>query len=180
MAVNVQPWKGQDVTLKAVAALAPEFPTLKCVLAGGVVRGAEWFHERIVEFVAAQGLGGRVQLLGSRKDVPDVLNALDVVVHASVTPEPFGRILIEAMSLGKPLIASGAGGVLEIVEDGRSGLLVPPGDASAMAAALRRLLADPALRASIGAAGRTRAHDHFSVEHFAHAMQDVYDQVLRA
>jgi len=180
MAVNVQPWKGQDVTLKAVAALAPEFPTLRCVLAGGVVRGAEWFHERIVECVAAQGLGERVRLLGSRNDVPDVLNALDVVVHASVTPEPFGRILIEAMSLGRPLVASAAGGVLEIVEDGRSGLLVPPGDAGAMTAALRRLLTDPALRASMGAAGRTRAHEHFSVERFARAMQDVYDQVLRA
>jgi glycosyltransferase involved in cell wall biosynthesis len=180
MAVNVQPWKGQDVTVKAVAALAAEFPALKCLLAGGVVRGAEWFHERIQEFVRAQGLGERVQFLGSRSDVPDVLNALDVVIHASVTPEPFGRILIEAMALGKPLIASAAGGVLEIVEDGRSGLLVPPGDPAALAAALRRLLTDPALRAATGAAGRQRAYDHFSLESFAHAMQDVYDQVLRA
>jgi glycosyltransferase involved in cell wall biosynthesis len=180
MAVNVQPWKGQDVTLKAVAALAAEFPTLKCLLAGGVVRGAEWFQERLQEFIRGQGLAGRVQFLGSRADVPDLLNALDVVVHASVTPEPFGRILIEAMALGKPLVASAAGGVLEIVEDGRSGLLVPPGDAVALAAALRRLLSDPALREATGAAGRKRAYDHFSVEPFAHAIQEVYDQVLRA
>jgi glycosyltransferase involved in cell wall biosynthesis len=178
MAVNVQPWKGQDVTLKAVAALAPEFPALRCVLAGGIVRGAEWFHERIQEYVAAERLGDRVRFLGSRSDVPDVLNALDVVIHASVTPEPFGRILIEAMALGKPLVASAAGGVLEIVEDGRSGVLVPPGDAVALAAALRRLLADSALRDALGAAGRRRAYDHFSVEHFANAMQGVYDQVL--
>src|SRR5262249_51653791 len=127
MAANIQPWKGQDVTLRAMAALAARFPDLTAVFAGGVVRGAEWYQAALDDFAPAQGLVPRVRFLGSRSDVPDLVNAVDVVVHASVTPEPFGRVLIEAMALGKPVVASAAGGVLEIVDDGRSGFLVPPG-----------------------------------------------------
>ena len=178
MAANVQPWKGQDVTLRAMAELARDFPTLTCVFAGGVVRGAEWFQAELDEFVRAQGLGGRVRFLGSRSDVPDVLNAVDVMVHASVTPEPFGRVLIEAMALGKPVVASAAGGVLEIVDHQRTGFLVAPGDHQAMSQALRRLMGDAALRASMGSAGQRRARERFSVESFARSMQDVYAEVL--
>ena len=175
---NVQPWKGQDVTLRAMAAVASEFPNLVCLLAGGVVRGAEWYQTSLEEFVRSHGLEGRVRFLGSRSDVPDLLNAIDVPVHASVTPEPFGRVLIEAMALGKPVVATAAGGPLEIVVPERTGLLARPGDDVEMAAVLRRLLRDPALRASMGEAGRRRAHEHFSLESFARNMQGEYAEVL--
>jgi len=178
MAVNIQPWKGQDVTLRAVAALAEEFPDLVCVLAGGVVRGAEPFAAALDEFVHARRLGGRVRFLGPRSDIPDLLSALDVVVHASVLPEPFGRILIEAMALGKPVVASNAGGVPEIVVDGRTGVLVPPRDHGALAHALGTLLRDPARRARMGAEARARVREHFSVERFARAMQGIYGEML--
>jgi len=178
MAVNIQPWKGQDVTLRAVAALVEEFPDLVCVLAGGVVRGAEPFAAALDEFVRARGLAGRVRFLGPRSDVPDVLSALDVVVHASVLPEPFGRILIEAMAVGRPVVASNADGVPEIVVDGQTGLLVPPRDHAALARALGTLLRDPARRARMGADARERVREHFSVERFAQAMQGVYAEML--
>jgi glycosyltransferase involved in cell wall biosynthesis len=175
---NIQPWKGQDVTLRAMAAVAREFPNLVCLLAGGVVRGAEWYQTSLEEFVRAHGLEGRVRFLGSRSDVPDLVNAIDVPVHASVTPEPFGRVLIEAMALGKPVVATAAGGPLEIVEPEHTGLLVRPGDDVEMAAVLRRLLGDPALRAAMGAAGSRRAREHFSLESFARNMQGEYAEVL--
>jgi glycosyltransferase involved in cell wall biosynthesis len=175
---NIQPWKGQDVTLRAMAAVASEFPNLVCLFAGGVVRGAEWYQASLEEFVRAHGLERRVRFLGSRSDVPDLVNAIDVPVHASVTPEPFGRVLIEAMALGKPVVATAAGGPLEIVEPESTGLLARPGDDVEMAAVLRRLLRDPALRASMGEAGRRRAHEHFSLESFARNMQGEYDEVL--
>jgi glycosyltransferase involved in cell wall biosynthesis len=180
MAANVQPWKGQDVVLRAMATIAREFPDVRCVFAGGVVRGAEWYRDSLEEFVRAHGLGERVRFLGHRTDVPDVVNAFDVAVHASVTPEPFGRVLIEAMALGKPVVASAAGGVLEIVDDGRSGMLVAPGDHESMAAALRRLLGNPALRSAMGEEGARRARERFSVQSFAHAMQGAYAEVLGA
>src|SRR5438067_1020008 len=127
MAVNIQPWKGQDVTLRAMVEVAAEFPGLVCLLAGGVVRGAEPYAAALDEFIRTAGLAGRVQFLGPRTDVADIVNVFDVAVHSSVWPEPFGRVLIEAMALGKPVIATNAGGVPEIVVDGRTGVLVPPG-----------------------------------------------------
>jgi len=178
MTVNIQPWKGQDVTLRAFAELAAEFPTLVCVLAGGVVRGTEEFMAGLDAFVRERGLADRVRFLGHRNDVPDVVAALDVVVHASVTPEPFGRVLIEAMGLAKPLVAIAEGGVPEIVDDGKTGFLVPARDHDAMARALRPLLQSADLRASMGERGRRRVREHFSVDGFARAMEAVYAEVL--
>src|SRR5207302_1891966 len=109
MAVNIQPWKGQDVTLRAMVEVAAEFPGLVCLLAGGVVRGAEPYAAALDEFIRTAVLAGRVQLLGPRTDVADIVNVFDVAVHSSVWPEPFGRVLIEAMALGKPVIATNAG-----------------------------------------------------------------------
>ena len=178
MTVNIQPWKGQDVCLRAFALLADEFPALVCVLAGGVVRGAEDYRAQLDAFLASRDLARRVRFLGHRADVPDVTQALDVLVHASVVPEPFGRVLIEAMSLGKPLVATDEGGVPEIVEHGRTGFMVPAGDPEAMAGALRQLLASPELRAEMGERGRRRVHEHFSIERFARDMEHLYDTVL--
>jgi glycosyltransferase involved in cell wall biosynthesis len=161
-----------------MAELAAEFPNLVCVLAGGVVRGTESFKAGLDAFVRDAGLGARVRFLGHRTDVPDIVAAFDVAVHASITPEPFGRVLIEAMGLGKPLVASDAGGVPEIVIEGESGCLVPPGDHMAMARALRPLLRSAELRAAMGERGRRRVREHFSVERFAREMEAVYREVL--
>jgi glycosyltransferase involved in cell wall biosynthesis len=102
------------------------------------------------------------------------------VVHASTAPEPFGRVLIEAMGLGKPLVATVGGGVPEIVIDGETGFLVPPGDDAAMARALGTLLRSAELRATMGERGRRRVHGHFSVERFAREIEAVYAEVLGA
>jgi glycosyltransferase involved in cell wall biosynthesis len=86
-----------------------------------------------------------------------------VVVHTSTAPEPFGRVLVEAMLVERPVIASDAGGTREIVEEGITGLLVPPGQSDPLAKALRRLLDDPALRLSMGQRGRERAERRFTL-----------------
>lgn len=179
MTVNVQPWKGQEVLLRALDRLSREGLQPICVLAGGVVRGAEWYQQQLEDFVRAKGLTARVKFLGSRSDIPDLQNAFDVHVHASVTPEPFGRVLIEAMALRRPLVASNAGGVPEIVVDGETGFLVTPEDDAALAVALGKLLRDDALRVRMGEAGRARAETHFSGRAAAERFERVYDDVLR-
>jgi len=176
---NVNPWKGQEIVVRAVAELVAQFPRLGCLVVGGLVRGAEDYLSGMEAFVASKGLAEHVRFVGPRSDIPDVVGALDVLVHASILPEPFGRVLIEGMSLGKPIVATAGGGVPEIVLDGETGLLVPGGDAGAMAAALRRLLADPELRAKFGAAGAKRARSHFSLASYTAAVEAVYDAVLR-
>ncbi len=174
MTSNVSPWKGQDVLVRAVAELVGEFPRLGCLVVGGIVRGAEEFAGTIEAFVKSRGLERHVRLTGARSDIPDVVGALDVLVHASIQAEPFGRVLIEAMALGRPVVATAGGGVPEIVVHGETGLLVPPGDTAGMAAALRILLADPALRARLGAAGARRARERFSLESHVSAVEGVY------
>lgn len=103
---------------------------------------------------------------------------MDVAIHASTNPEPFGRVLIEAMALGRPLIAPREGGPLEIVVDGETGLLVPPRDPRALAGAIDRLVADAGLRIRMGAAGRARVEAVFDIRHHVAAMEAIFDEML--
>jgi glycosyltransferase involved in cell wall biosynthesis len=121
-----------------------------------------------------------VILTGARRDVAACLDAMDVAIHASTNPEPFGRVLIEAMALARPLIAPREGGPLEIVVDGETGLLVPPRDATALAAAIERLIGDPALRRRMGEAGRARVDAVFDIRHHVRAMEAVFEEMLAA
>jgi glycosyltransferase involved in cell wall biosynthesis len=106
------------------------------------------------------------------------INALDIQVHASIDPEPFGRVLLEAMALSKPLVASNGGAVPEIVVHEHTGLLFEPGNPTALAAALRTLLADRPRAAAMGAAGRARLLAEFSIRHNVELTQALYERVL--
>ena len=110
IAGNIQEWKGQHVLVEAMAS-SPRSPDVHCVIVGGVHRAGEGYAASCSARIAALGLAQRVHFIGFRDDIPDVMNAWDVVVHASVRPEPFGRVILEGMLLGKPVIATAAGGV---------------------------------------------------------------------
>jgi glycosyltransferase involved in cell wall biosynthesis len=129
--------------------------------------------------IAALGLGPRVHLTGFRNDIPDVMNAWDILVHASVRPEPFGRVILEGMLLGKPVIATAAGGVPELIEDNRTGWLVPPGDAEALARCLQRALSAPAEARAIGSRAREWAREQFSLARQVAEMSEIYEGATR-
>ena len=154
---NIQEWKGQRVVVEAMAKIAAEHPTAHCLIVGGVHRAGEEYAAALRRRCSELGLDGRVHFVGFREDVPDVIHALDVVVHASVRPEPFGRVILEGMLMGKPVVATAAGGVTELIEDGETGFLVPPGDVDALAQRLHRLLAAPDLRRAVGTQARVWA-----------------------
>ena len=156
---RVAPWKGQHLAIEAAARL----DTTALVIVGAPLFGEVAYEAELARLVERLGLAGRVKLLGFREDIPRLMRAVDVVVHTSTAPEPFGRVLVEAMLVERPVIASDAGGAREIVEDGVTGLLVPPGQPDALAEALRRLLDDPALRLSMGQRGRERAERRFTL-----------------
>ncbi len=173
-------WKGHDVFLRALAILAADHPGLR-----GVVVGAPAAHDprpltELQSLAAELGIAERVHLAGHRADVPRVLPALDVLVHSAVEPEPFGRVIIEAMAAGVPVVAARAGGVPEIVEEGVNGLLVAPGDAVALARAVARLLAEPALAARLARAGRERVENGYTAQSTALAVQRAYEEMLCA
>jgi len=106
------------------------------------------------------------------------MSALDVVVLSSALPEPFGRTVIEGMAAGRPVIATAAGGVLDIIDDGVNGLLVPSKDSQAMAQAIMTVLSDPARAEQMGRAARQRVAERFAIHHHVAAVQKVYDGLV--
>lgn len=169
-------WKGHDVFLDAIARLPRALPVRAYVVGGAIYRtaGSEVSAEDLQRRASELGIGDRVGFTGFVRDTPPAFRALDVVVHASTQPEPFGLVIAEAMACGRPVVVSAAGGAAEIVESGHDALAVPPGDAAAMAEAIHRLAADPDLRTRVGAAGRGSAEARFDRARLAAEAVPVY------
>jgi glycosyltransferase involved in cell wall biosynthesis len=139
--------------------------------------GCEYF-EAIRAMIADSGYAARFVLTGYREDVEEYYAAVDIVVHASVAPEPFGMVVPEGMAARRPVIATDAGGPREVVSHGMDGLLVPPGDVPALAEAILELASDSARRARMGARGRQKVLDRFRIATNADRVREVYDGVL--
>jgi len=118
-------------------------------------------------------------MTGFRSDIADVMSALDIVVHTSVRAEPFGRVILEGMLLGKPVVATDAGGVPEMIVDGETGFLTPPGDAAALADRLIPLLREPLLRQRIGQRAQAWARERFSLARHVADMSGIYESVSK-
>ena len=142
---------------------------MRGVIVGG---GPEFDHVK-----ALVGEGAIVRMTGPRSDVPDILQAADVVCLSS-TAEGLPMVILEAMAVGKPIVATEIGGVAEAVQNDRTGILVPVGDVQAFAAALVRLAGDAELAARMGQAGRERHRTHFSFERMIDEYADVLDGML--
>jgi glycosyltransferase involved in cell wall biosynthesis len=173
---NIQEWKGQHVLLEAMVAVVRAYPQAVALVVGGAHRSGRAYADSLRRFVAEHGLTNNVVFTGARQDVPDVMNAMDVIVHSSVRGEPFGRVIIEGMSVGRPVIATRAGGVPEFVHDGVDGLLVQPGDAAELSRVLIGLLEDADLRRRLSD-GAERAVQNFSLEHHVEQMTALYDRI---
>lgn len=157
---RLAPWKGQHVLIEALTRL----PGVHALLVGGALFGEHAYAESLREQAVGRGVADRVHFLGFREDVPGLMRLSNVVVHASVAPEPFGRMIVEGMLARRPVVASRSGGATEIVEDGVSGALVPPGDPGALAAALNDLLANAPKSRAMAATGYANALDRFSLQ----------------
>jgi glycosyltransferase involved in cell wall biosynthesis len=169
-------WKGQEVLLQAVARL--ERRDL-CVVLVGADQGRSHYSRRLVRMAHALGIADRVRLVGNCDDMPAAMMLSDVVVHASVKPEAFGRVVIEAQAMGRPVIASDLGGPVETVEHGVTGWRVPPGDADALAAAIEAALGlDEDARVGLAHRARSAVLRHYTTAAMQEATLDVYEAVL--
>jgi len=139
------PWKGQDLFLRAFADAFPDGDT-RCALVGASLFGEEDFEQRLHELANELGLRARVEFRGFRSDVWPELARMDVLVHASLIPEPFGQVILEGMGARVPVVAADAGGPAELVDHDVNGVLYPMGDRAALARSLRELAADPGRR----------------------------------
>lgn len=177
VAGNVQEWKGQAVLVEAMPRILASVPGAHALIIGGVHRSGAAYHDRLRARIRELGIEAAVHVTGFRNDMPDVFQALDVVVHTSVRPEPFGRVILEGMLLGKPVVATDAGGVPELIENGRTGFLTPPGDPVALADTLVPLLLDPDRRAGVGSAAQAWARDRFRLPRHVAEMTAIYESI---
>lgn len=176
MVGRVEPWKGQHVFVEAVENLSSAARARAVfALAGGQVEGKEAYFEEIRRRAERSG----ILLLGDRSDVPELLRAADISVHASVAPDPFPGVVIESLLSGAATVASGAGGAVEMIRDGVHGHLCPPGDALALADVLSRLLDVPeGPRRVFGAKARARALALVDAGVLDAAMWSVYANIV--
>lgn len=173
---NVKRWKGQEVVVRAYAKLRSSHPKLTCVIVGAV---ADRKYEANLRQTAKElGVADRLVFVGYHPRPPALMGQMDVILHASIQPEPFGIVLLEAMAIGKPVVAARAGGPLDIVMDGVTGFLAKPGDPDDYAAKIGEALADDERRRSMGQAGRARMLELFTVHTNIRAIERIYETLL--
>jgi glycosyltransferase involved in cell wall biosynthesis len=153
-------WKGQHVLLEAIKHLSK----VQVILVGTALFGEQEYVCELKALAEIPELEGRVHWLGFRDDIPTLMKACDIIVHTSTEPEPFGRVIVEGQLARKPVVASAAGGALELIKDGVTGYLFPPGDASALRQLMQKLIEDPSLAKTLGQQGYVDAQQNFSLK----------------
>jgi glycosyltransferase involved in cell wall biosynthesis len=172
-------WKGHTYFLQAAARVAAEFDSARFLVVGALTFDDAAYGDELEQLTNDLNLVEKVAFLGFRQDISSLMAASDVIVHASTLPEPLGLTPMESQAAGKPVVAVGAGGVLETVLDGDTGLLIPPKDAVAMSEALLQLLRTPSVRTEMGRLGRSRAEELFDLDINALRVQDVYAELIK-
>jgi glycosyltransferase involved in cell wall biosynthesis len=177
---RLQRWKGQDVFVAAAGQVARDRPHTKFAVVGGSVFGLEpEFAVGLRDSAAALGLNGRISFTGQRSDVPRLMAACDIVCHTSRHPEAFGMVVVEAMSQGRAVIATGPAGPAEIVTP-PCGILVQPDQPDDLARAIRTLVDDPEKRRQMGIAGQERATRDFSMAQMVATFLEHVDKLIGA
>ncbi|MFN6518014.1 MAG: glycosyltransferase [Nostoc sp. CreGUA01] len=157
---RLAPWKGQHILIDALAQCPPQ---VTAILVGDALFGEQNYVQQLHQQVAKLGLENRVKFLGFCSDIPQLMAACDLVAHTSTSPEPFGRVIVEAMLCEKPVIAAKAGGAMELVEHGLNGFLVAPGEPQQLAQAIVTCLQETEITATIAKNARINASERFDV-----------------
>jgi glycosyltransferase involved in cell wall biosynthesis len=173
-------WKGHDTFLQAMSQATEQLPHLKGLIVGAPVESSycEQYYKKLKVMTRSLGLENNVVFAGFRSDVPRLMSATDVIVLSSSTPEPFGRVVIEGMAAGKPVVATAAGGVLDIIQDGTNGRLVPIQNPDRMSEVIVELISNPQQAERIGRAARECVEQRFTLPLQIATLQKVYNTIL--
>ena len=161
---NLDQWKGHDVFLDAARRVLDAIPEAMALVVGAPLEGRGAFEQELRDRAKQLNIGDSVIFTGFRSDIPQLMAMMNVVVHASTQPEPFGRVIIEAMAVGRPVVATRPGGPGEIIRDGETGCLVPPNDPLEMAARIVELLQDGKRATQMGQRAAADVNSRFSAE----------------
>jgi L-malate glycosyltransferase len=179
MVAHLTPWKGHEQFLQIARRVRDVVPSVHFAIAGGAIYetdGHDGYPDRLRALAGDLGLREHVTFLGNC-DVAPLLGAIDVLVHCPTAPEPFGRVLAEAMAAERPVVAARCGGIPEVVEDGATGFLVEPGDGGEFARRIIQLLGDPSLGGGMGRLAREVAEKRFAPADHAGRVHDIYRAV---
>lgn len=179
MLATLARWKGHRTFLQALSLLPRDLPVRGYIMSGALYQtnGSQDSLEELKSLAARLGIAGRVGFTGFLDQPASAVRALDILVHASTQPEPFGLVIAEGMACGRAVIISEAGGASELFDAGVSGLGHPPGDAALLAERIELLTTDGALRARLGAAGRATAEGRFDRARLARELIPLYQSV---
>ena len=180
MVGRISHWKGQEILVKASALVLQKHPEVHFVAVGSYFADEAHYLENLQALIRSLALEERFHIVGYRSDVVNVYRALDVFVLPSIKPEPFGRVTVEAMTQGCAVIATNHGGSCELIEQGVTGMLVPPSDPQALAGAIEQLLSDATLRKNMGKAASIYALNHFGLPSYERQMRDIIDELVEA
>ncbi len=178
MVGRITPLKGHTYFLKAMAQVVRSMPHVRIWIIGDVPAKKEGYRHELEGLVERLGLKDHVEFLGNRKDIPQLLAQTDVLVLSTVTQEAFGRVILEAQAAGVPVVATKVGGVVEIIDDEKTGLLVLPKEPEAMAQAVLRLLRDRTLVNQFVTAAKEKLHAQFTLDHMAGKTLSVYQELM--
>lgn len=170
--------KGHLYFIKAMAKVARIIPNVKIWIVGDATSTGEAYKEEIEVLVKRLGLKSCTEFLGNQRDIPAIMSQLDLLVLGTTVPEAFGRVIIEAQSCKVPVIATKVGGVVDIIEDGRTGLLVPPADPESMAEAIVKVLQSPELARAYSEAAYKKVLEKYSAESMVNSTLKVYEDAL--
>ncbi|MBD6614404.1 glycosyltransferase family 4 protein [Komarekiella sp. 'clone 1'] len=157
---RLAPWKGQHILITALAECPPQVTAL---LVGDALFGEQDYVQQLHQQIAEMGLENRVKFLGFRSDIPQLMAACELVAHTSTSPEPFGRVIVEAMLCGRPVVAAKAGGAIELVEHGINGFLVTPGKSQELAQVITTCLQEVETTATMAKNAQAIASQRFDV-----------------
>lgn len=178
LAGMVMDWKGQHVLIDAAPRILQRHPNAKVLIVGEPPPGGEGYLVQIQAQVAKLHIEGSVIFSGYRDDIPCVLQSADVVIHASTSPEPFGRVVIEGMVMKKPVIATAIGAPLEIIRHGETGYLVPPSDPEMLADAISSVFDNPTLAAAVGEMAHREVMRKYSIQRHVNLVESVFEEIF--
>jgi glycosyltransferase involved in cell wall biosynthesis len=175
---NVREWKGQETVVRALIDVVKVHPEVVCFFVGAATPGDTPYRERLDAIIAGANIQDNVRFVGYQRDPASFVNLMTLVLHASVQPEPFGMVVLEAMAQHKPVIGSRAGGVVEMVVEGETGFTFPPGDAEALAHRMIELLDDRERAGRMGDAGYRRLVSSFTLQRYMNEIHTTYRAIL--
>ena len=171
-------WKGQKEFLQAAQLVLHEINDSKALIIGDISDGEESYLHDLHQFLLQTGLQDRVIFTGYARNVAELYSAMDVVVHTSIEPEPFGLVITEAMAYGVPVIASSLGAPREIIDDAHDGYLVHPRDTHKLAFTISALLKNDGLREEMGARAKKKVLETYDAGRYARNIENLYRQIL--